>query len=325
MKLSLRLFALGAAIALLFGLVGCSGAETKARIPDTTGTAPALVSLKIGTLPTDDLLPLWVAEKEGLLSKAGLKVEIVAFQSAQEQIAAMSAGEIDGMMTDMLVPAQLTAGGVALKAVNRIAPARIGVVASPKSGVTTLAGLANIPVAAASPTITEYIVDKTMTAAGVSQDKIKYVSIPKVPVRFEMLMADKVKAAALPWTFCGLAASKGATVLVAEKDIADLTSTVLAVSDKWLAQDGADATLKALFTEWDKGVDMTNADAAKYLPLLVEKANLPAASAANYPMRTYDKAQLPAEAQVNEVINWMVAKGYLKAPIAYADYIHAVK
>lgn len=322
MKNSLRIVALMVALVLAIAFTGCS--STKPTEP-TDGTSTQATPLKIGTLSTDDLFPLWVAEQEGYLTDAGLDVEIITFQSAQEQIAAMTSGSIDAMMTDMLVTAQLTAGGTPLKVVNRIAPARIGVVSGPGTNITTLEQLANVPIGASSPTIVEFIADKSLLAAGVSASEIKYESIPKVPVRFEMLMSGKVKAAGLPWSFCGLAASKGGTILVSEKDAGQLTSTVLAVSEKWLANNDADATVATLLTEWDKGVDLVNADPQKYLPLLVEKANLPAEAAANYPVATYEKAQMPDPAQVTDIMDWMVAKGYLKAAISYEDYTHDVK
>lgn len=34
-------------------------------------------------MPTEDILPMWVAEQEGLFEKAGVNAEIVVFDSAQ--------------------------------------------------------------------------------------------------------------------------------------------------------------------------------------------------------------------------------------------------
>jgi ABC-type nitrate/sulfonate/bicarbonate transport system substrate-binding protein len=70
------------------------------------------VPVVIGTLPTEDMLPLWVAEEEGLFAEYGLdSVEIVTFQAAQERDAAFVAGEIDAFMGDIIAAAQLEAAG----------------------------------------------------------------------------------------------------------------------------------------------------------------------------------------------------------------------
>ena len=54
-------------------------------------------------LRIDDSLPLYVAEKDQLFQKYGANVELIEFGSASDQSKAMEAGELDGMMTDMIV------------------------------------------------------------------------------------------------------------------------------------------------------------------------------------------------------------------------------
>lgn len=64
------------------------------------GTQQETDSIRIGTMPTEDILPMWVAEQEGLFEKAGINAEIVVFDSAQGLSAALTAGEVDIAMTD---------------------------------------------------------------------------------------------------------------------------------------------------------------------------------------------------------------------------------
>ena len=59
--------------------------------------------VRIGVLQIADSFPLYVAVEEGLFQKYGLDVEIIEFQSASDQSVAYEAGELDGMMTDMIV------------------------------------------------------------------------------------------------------------------------------------------------------------------------------------------------------------------------------
>ena len=99
-------------------LCGCSGgASSSASSSTASGSASEGskgATLTIGTLATEDLLPLWVAESEGMFADAGLDVEIVPFQSATELISGVSSGEVDMAMTDIMVTASMFAIGYVL-------------------------------------------------------------------------------------------------------------------------------------------------------------------------------------------------------------------
>jgi NitT/TauT family transport system substrate-binding protein len=206
--------ALAALLAAVLLLAACAPAGRQAPVqPSETTTVPTPVrpaTVRIGNLPTEDLLPLWVAEEKGLLGKAGLNVQIVPFQSAQERDAAFTARSIDGFMGDILAVSELQQAGFK----NRIAtvclgatPAegRFGIVSSPDSKARSLKDLANIPVGTSSGTIQEYMLDGLMKNAGVPADQVKKEEVKKVPVRFELLMNNDIKAAALPEPFLSLA------------------------------------------------------------------------------------------------------------------------
>ena len=55
--------------------------------------------LKIGTLHIEDAVPLFLAEREGFFREAGVPVELIPFQSALERDSALTAGAIDGAIT----------------------------------------------------------------------------------------------------------------------------------------------------------------------------------------------------------------------------------
>lgn len=314
---------LAAAMLSIVALLAGCGKTADTKKAASQPAAKKEVTIKLGTLQTDDILPLWVAQSEGLAKKAGINLDIITFQSAQEQIAAMTAGEIDGMMTDMVVPMQLTAGGTPVKAITVMQGAPAGVVAAKNSGIKDVKGLAGVKAGASSATVIEYIYDKALTDAGVAEKDIKIEEIKKLPVRFEMLNAGKIKAAGLPWTFYTLAAAQGATPIVDQEMASKYTSTVLEMSDKFLSGADAATTVKALLSVWDQGVDKINANPDSYRNLLADKANLPAPLRKAYKARTYPKAALPEQTQVDDVAAWMVKKGYLKQAISYSDFVYS--
>ena len=313
------------AIALVAGLAfaavaltACSGDN-----PDNTPTTetPDLLPVRVGTLMTDDLLPLWVAENEGLLEQAGLNVTVTVFQSAQEEIAAISAGEIDAMMTDMVVPVNLTNGGVPVRAVTAIQGAPAGIVAGAGSGITSLAGLAGVKAGNSSGTILEYIYSRALTDAGVAPDQIVTEEIKALPVRAEMLATGQIKAAVLPWTLFGAALGAGGTPLLPRDAAEPYSQTVLVFSEKYLGQTGAKETVDAVLVAWDAAVEVINAEPNAQRDLLAEKTGL-GEKLAKYEIRTYPTSALPDQAMWDDVVSWMVDRGYLEAAIAYDKLVY---
>ena len=62
--------------------VGFSGETQKPR--------PSLRTIRFGTLPVIQALPLFVAAEKGFFSASGLKVELESFQSATEKDVALT-------------------------------------------------------------------------------------------------------------------------------------------------------------------------------------------------------------------------------------------
>ena len=177
--------ALAASLVASLLLAGCATTTTS-----STGTTPAAVTpavIRLGNLPTEDILPLWAAQQGGLFEKAGITVQIVPFQSAQERDAAYTAGAIDGFMGDLIAVGTLNNGSFPTKAVTIClgatpAEGRFGVVAAPKGAIAKLLSpnspssgpvflkqmqrLANVPVGTSLNTIQEYVLDGLMQEAG---------------------------------------------------------------------------------------------------------------------------------------------------------------
>lgn len=309
-------------VVMAAGLAGCS----KPAATPGTPAKPSPVKIRIGTLPTEDSLPLWVAERNTLFTEAGLDVSISVFQSAQERDAALTAGAIDGFMGDLIAATSLRAGGVPVKVVTVMLGAkptegRFGIAVKPGSKVTDLKGLAGVPVGTSSATIQEYVLDKLMIAAGVPAAQIKKEEVKKVPVRFELLMSGKLAAAALPEPFLSLAEKTGAKVVADDTTGANISQTVLVFDQKYLDDAANAAAVAKLLGVWDKAVATVNADPNSFRALLVDKARLPKPLETSYPVNTYPLAQLPAPADVAAVLDWMYGKGLLKtaATVTYTD------
>ncbi|MDO8915754.1 MAG: MetQ/NlpA family ABC transporter substrate-binding protein [Coriobacteriia bacterium] len=317
---SLRTLIASTVVALLAvaALAGCAP-------PKTSGdSAPAAAKVRIGTLTTEDALPLWVAERDGLFKKAGLDVAITVFQSAQERDAALTAGAIDGVMGDIIAVAALRAGGVPVKITTIMlgatpAEGRFGIVAAPGSKITTLEELKGVPVGTSSGTIQEYVLDGLMGQVGIALDQVKKEEVKKVPVRFELLMTGKLQAAALPEPFLSLAEKQGAALIADDTEGANLSQTVLVFSEKYLGETAGAAAVGTLLGVWDEAAAIVNKDPGSFRTLLVEKARIPKPLESTYAVNTYPMHQLPTTEQVSDVLEWMKGAGLLTKPVTYAD------
>lgn len=311
-------------------LTACStGAETSAEPTEAAPTVkPAAV--KIGVLPTEDSLPLWVAEKMGYFATNGIEsIEIVLFQSAQERDAAFASGAVDAFMGDIIAAANLEAGG----APNTIATVMLGadqsqgrfaVLVPADSKAAGMADLKGVAVGTSSATIQEFVLDGLMSEAGVESGDVKIEEVKKVPVRFELLMAGKLKAAALPEPFVTLAEQGGAKI-VGDDTAAqnNWSQTVLVFSDAFVAKEGGPEAVSAVLKAWDVAVGNINAAPDSYRADLAEKARLPESLVETYKVNTYPTAAPPTQEQVDAVLSWMKDKGYLKADVAYGDLVSA--
>lgn len=298
------------------GVVGCLPAGSA-----SSSKASKMGKVAIGTLPTEDILPFWVAQSEGRFEAEGIEAEVVSFQSATELIAGVSSGNVQMAMTDVMVAASVFAGGTDLSLSwvtlgTTAAQGRFGIQAGPDSGITSLSQLAVVPVGVGTNTILEYVMDVLMERAGLSNEQIVTSELQKLPVRFQAMMSGEVKAAALPASLLALGEASGAITLADDTTGENISQSVMAVRNDWLSGEGAQAieTFKQI---WDGCARDINADPEKYRELLVKNANLSDAVAATYPISEYPLCQFPTNDMVDPVMQWMEGKGYLTKDLVY--------
>lgn len=301
------------------GIVGCSPAGSA-----SSSETSKMGKVTIGALPTEDILPFWVAQSEGRFEAEGFEAEVVSFQSATELIAGISSGNVQMAMTDIMVAASVFAGGTDLSLSwvtlgTTAAQGRFGIQTGPDSGITSLSQLAGVPVGVGTNTILEYVMDVLMERAGLSNEQIVTSELQKLPVRFQAMMSGEVKAAALPASLLALGEASGAITLADDTTGENISQSVMAVRNDWLSGEGTQAieTFKQI---WDGCARDINADPEKYRELLVKNANLSDAVAATYPISEYPLCQFPTNDMVDPVMQWMEAKGYLTKDLAYDQF-----
>ena len=304
------------------GLAGAAFAFAGCK-KDAGGDGPRKVT--IGTLATEDFLPYWVAEAEGLFDPEALAVSIQVFQSATELQAGLKSGQVDLAMTDPMVTAGIFVSGTDVR-IQWItlgatpAQGRFGIMvnaANHAAGYTSLRKLAGVEIGVGSNTILEYVMDTLMLRAGVDKSRIKKAEVQKLPVRYQNMVDGVITAAALPGSLLALGEANGCICVADDTSGDNISQSVMIARTSFLNADGDGSAMAALREAWNTAVGRINAKPSAYRALLVEKANLNEVLAETYPVSTYPTCQLPTSEMIDPVLAWMEEKGYLEYPITY--------
>lgn len=320
MRKQLSRFALGfVVLSLAFFMFGC-GAQKTSENPAQKSESKIV---KIGVLPIEDNLPFYVADKDGIFAKEGVQVELVSFASALERDAALQAGQIDGQVADLLAVALLKKIGTDVKIASIGLGAdpregRFAILASPKSEIKDLAGLNGGTLGISENSIIDYVSDQMLLDKGVKLEDVKKMSIPKMPVRLDMLLSNQINAACLPDPLASLAEAKGARVLV-DDTYKNISQTVLLFSTKSI-EDNPEGIKAVVRAYGSAGQALTNSP-AQYRDLFLEKAQIPQDIKESYQTPTFSKLQLPTEEEVNSVMKWMVEQNLIPQAYDYQELV----
>jgi NitT/TauT family transport system substrate-binding protein len=318
-----------AASLAVFPLAGCTTAAKTVAMPRPGPKMGPPAMIRIGTLPVEDALPLWVSQHQGVFDKVGLSVRIVPFSSVLQRNAAFKSGAIDGFVGD--IPTVLSLQEQGFK--NRIvtvclgatpAQGRVGLLTSPRSGLRFSAQLANVSVATSADSMEEFVLDRLARTARIPWVPRKHY-IRSAARRYRLLMEGTIKAAVLPEPYLTLATREHAYLMISDTRRGNLSQTVLAFSDDFLTDPEGASAVNRLLGAWDTGSSAANSRRKVFRPLLVQWAGWPSSLAVRYRMNTYPHHQLPTKQQVWAILSWMRTKDLLGPFPRYADVVWTPK
>lgn len=295
-------------------LAGCGGATRKAQ------------SLKVAVLPVLDVLPLYVAEAEGYFEKNGVTVELVPVGSAPERDQLMQAGQIDGMLTELVVTLlynretpKITVVRFARVATKEYPLFRI--LASKESGISQPQELKGVPVGVSDLTVIEYTTDRLLEKAGLSSDEIAKISVPKIPDRLALLDAGELKAANLPDPVASVAIQNGAVVVIDDTSYPEISNSVYAFSNETIQNkpEAVRGFLKAV----EEAVNTINNNKARWNTLMADKKLVPPTVLAGYTLPDFPKASAPSREQFDDALAWVQSKGAVDKAISYESCVDA--
>lgn len=292
----------------------------------TTGCAGTAESeaLRIGVLPILDTLPVFVADQQGAFEEYGVDVEFVSAASAAERDQLLQAGEVDGIITDL----------VALALYNRDAPQVVAVryamtptpdfpqfrvMAAKGSGITKPGELTDVPIGVSEGTVIEYVTDRMLEAEGLSREKIETLAVPKIPERMALLRSGELEAATLPEPLGSLAMQDGAAVVVDDSQHTETSCSVYAFRQETL--NAHPEAVRGFLAAVSKASETINADKARWSSLLTEENLVPKPLMGSYKLPDYPGNRTPTERQFADAVDWLQETGRLSGEPRYREVV----
>ncbi len=283
-------------------------------------------SLKIALLPILDTFPFYVAEAQGYFDRYGVAVTAVPVGSGLERDQLMQSGAVDGMLNEMASSANFNRERIQVKIISSARKAYphyplFRVLAAPGSNLKVPGDLKEIPIGVSKNTIIEYVTDRLMMAAGLTTAQIFKKSVPVIPERYQLLLQRQLKAATLPDPLAKSAIEAGAGPVIDDSAYPQYSVSVL--SFHLDAIETKAEAVRQFLRAWNHAAQDINANPESFRSLLLQKIRVPKNIQQTYRIPPFPLGEVPSAEQWADVMNWMVSKGLLKAPIHYKDSITA--
>ena len=299
---------------LIFSLVftGCS------KAPEQTKT------IKVAVLPVLDSLPLYVAQANGYFKDAGVTVELIPVGSAPERDQLMQSGQIDGMLNEVVTTLYYNRENSKIKILRfaRVATSEYPVfriLAANDSGITTVEDLKGVAIGVSEGTVIEYMADRVLENAGLSNDEIKKIAVPKISDRTALLDSGELQAAVMPDPLASLLMQKGAILIIDDTTLPQVSNSIYSFSVDTL--NIYPAEVKAFLIAVERAVVELNQNKNAYTNLMVEQKLVPEAVVGTYTIPDFPTASVPSESQFADALAWAQAKGLVQSTLKYEDNI----
>lgn len=283
-------------------------------------------TLKIAVLPIIDTLPMYVAQQEGLFAKHGVNVEFIPVASAPERDQILAAGGADGTINETLAVMLFNKERVQMQVVRYALRPTEGsghffILASAKSGISSVDGLKGVEIGVSQGTVIEYVTERLLQADGFTSDEIKTIAVPKIPDRMALLASGELKAGVMPDPLASLVVSQGGVIVADDSSHPEYGFSVISFRKDVI--DANPEAIKGFLAAIEEATALLNAEPAKYKNVLSEQKLVPPPLLESYRAPVFPTAGVPTEGEWMDALNWLEEKGILTTDVSYADSVNA--
>jgi NitT/TauT family transport system substrate-binding protein len=288
--------------------------------PQAAGT------LKIAVLPIIDTLPMYVAQQEGLFAKYGVSVEFIPVASAPERDQLLAAGGADGAINETLAVMLFNKENVQMQVVRYALRPTDGsghffILASAKSGISSVDGLKGVEIGVSQGTVIEYVTERLLQADGFTSDEIKTIAVPKIPDRMALLASGELPAGVMPDPLASLVVSQGGVIVTDDSSHPEYGFSVISFRKGVI--DANPEAVKGFLAAIEEATELLNTDPAKYKNVLSEQKLVPPPLMESYKAPVFPTAGVPTVEEWTDALNWLKEKGILTTDVSYEDSVNA--
>ena len=287
--------------------------------PQTAGT------LKIAVLPIIDTLPMYVAQQEGLFARQGVNVEFIPVASAPERDQLLAAGGADATINETLAVMLFNKENVQMQVVRYALRPTAGnghffILASAKSGISSVDGLKGVEIGVSQGTVIEYVTERLLQADGFTSEEIKTIAVPKIPDRMALLASGELPAGVMPDPLASLVVNQGGVVVADDSSHPEYGFSVISFRKEVI--DANPEAVQGFLRAIEEATALLNADPAKYKNLLSEQKLVPPPLMESYRVPVFPGAGVPTAEEWTDALNWLKEKGILTTDVLYEDSVN---
>lgn len=298
-----------------------------AAMPVFGAPAQQETTLKMGLLPILDVLPFYVATDAGYFDEAGLDVELVPVSSALERDQLMLAGEIDGMLNDLISTGIFNQDETRIQIVAQARRAypdapQFRILAAPGSEISAPADLAGVEIGISENSVIHYIAQRILEDAGLSADDLEFRAEPNIPVRFQLLMEGAIQAACLPDPLAQAAIEGGAVLVADDTALVDEEFSQSVLSFRTGIIEDQPEAVEAFVAAWMQAAEDLNADPDAYRDLWLENTTVPDSVADSYVLPPFPTYAITQPLAWEDTMTWLEDEDIVDNAPGYQDSIN---
>ncbi len=298
-------------IIVLISIVGCG---KKQKTP----------TIKIGFMPSLVAVPYVYALEEGMYEEAGIKVEYVPFQKASDRDAALQAGEINAVSSDLVMILLNNENNIDMQ-FTVITEEVFRLISSPYYEKTEVSQTNGASVAISEMSVVEYLIERIEKSKSIDYN---IVPIPAVPLRYAALTREpgssetRVDLAIMAEPYSTMAVYGGGKEIWTNHEENHFV-TVLGFKKDFIKKNPK--VVKKFHEVTNDAIEILQTKQLKdYKHYIIEKGILTEEYLDEdgdklVPMYPYNKLYKPSEEVFNSVKTWMKEKNYIKEEYKYQD------
>ena len=285
------------------------------------------IKLKMGLLPILDVLPFYVAEEAGYFEDAGLDVELIPVSSALERDQLMIAGEVDGVLTDVINNAIFNQDEPFMQIVAQARRAydespQFRILAAPRSNITIPSDLVGVEIGISENSIIHYLTQRILENEGLAMNDIAVIPEPSIPVRFQLLMEGTLKAANLPDPLAQAAIEGGAILIADDSALVESQFSQSVLSFRLDVIEDKPEAVEAFLVAWMRAAEDINADPDAYRDLWLEKTIVPDSVKDTYMLPPFPTYAITDEGAWDDTVAWLLELDIVDAAASYEGSVN---